>query len=70
MLQNIPCNTLKFATFISLNHFMGEFSYIRRYLLPGDGGGEGVTLVLVRIGVYFYKFENSSESALRGLIMA
>ena len=68
MLQNIPCNTLKFATFISLNHFMGEFSYIRRYLLPGDGGG--VTLVLVRMGVYFYKFENSSESALRGLIMA
>ena len=39
MLQNIPCNTLKFATFISLNHFMGEFSYIRRYLLPGDGVG-------------------------------
>ena len=68
MLQNIPCNTLKFATFISLNHFMGEFSYIRRYLLPG--GGWGVTLVLVRMGVYFYKFENSSESALRGLIMA
>ena len=67
MLQNIPCNTLKFATFISLNHLMGEFSYIRRYLLPGDGGG---TLVLVRMGVYFYKFENSSESALRGLIMA
>ena len=67
MLQNIPCDTLKFTTFISLNHFMGEFSYIRRYLLPGDGG---VTLVLVRMGVYFYKFENSSESALRGLIMA
>ena len=43
MLQNIPCNTLKFATFISLNHFMGEFSYIRRYLLPGDGGGGGDT---------------------------
>jgi len=33
--------------------------------------GWGVTLVLlVRMGVYFYKFENSSESALRGLIMA
>ena len=41
MLQNISCNTLKFATFISLNHFMGEFSYIRRYLLPGDGGWGG-----------------------------
>ena len=41
MLQNIPCNTLKFATFISLNHFMGECSYIRRYLLPGDGGWGG-----------------------------
>ena len=40
MWQNISCNTSKWATYISLNHFMGEFAYIRRYLLPGDGGGD------------------------------
>ena len=38
MWQNISCNTSKWATFISLNHFMGEFSYFRWYLLPGEGG--------------------------------
>ena len=38
MWQNISCNTLKWATYISLNHFMGEFSYFRWYLLPGEGG--------------------------------
>jgi len=35
--QNISCNTSKLATFISLNHFMGEISDFGWYLLPGGG---------------------------------